>query len=41
MENEQSLRKMWDTIKCNNTCVMGVPEVREKRAGKKFKEKNG
>lgn len=26
---------MWDTIKCDNICIMGVPEEeREKRAGK-------
>ena len=31
--NEDSLRDLWDNIKCTNICVIGVPEgeKREKR----------
>ena len=33
MENEDSLRDLWDTIKCTNTHVIGVPEgeVKERK----------
>ena len=27
-KNEQSLREMWDTIKCTDTGVMRIPEER-------------
>lgn len=29
-ETEESLREMWDVIKCNNIYVVGVPERGEK-----------
>lgn len=29
--NEESLREMWDSIKCDHTHVMGVPEGEEKK----------
>lgn len=32
-ENEQHLRGLWDTTKCINLCIMGVPE-REERGRK-------
>ena len=28
--NEDSLRDFWDNIKCNNICIIGVPEGEEK-----------
>ena len=33
MENEDSLSDLWDTIKCTNTHVIGVPEgeVKERK----------
>ena len=38
--NEDSLRDLWDNIKCNNICIIGVPEgeEREKRSKKIFEE---
>ena len=38
--NGDSLRDLWDNIKCNNTCIIGVPEgeEREKRPEKIFEE---
>ena len=30
MENEDSLRDLWDNIKCTNTHIIGVPEVEER-----------
>ena len=30
MENEDSLRDLWDNIKCTNTHVIGVPEGKER-----------
>ena len=38
--NEDSLRDLWDNIKCNNIRVIGVPEgeEREKGHGKIFEE---
>ena len=38
--NEDSLRDLWDNIKCNNIRVIGVPEgeEREKGPGKIFEE---
>ena len=38
--NEDSLRDLWDNIKCTNICIIGVPEgkEREKVAEKIFEE---
>ena len=35
--NEDSLRDLWD-IKHNNSCIMGVPEEREKGPEKIYEE---
>ena len=31
--NEDSLRDHWDSIKCNNICIIGVPEEEEREKG--------
>ena len=31
--NEDSLRHLWDNIKCNNTRIIGVPEGEEREKG--------
>ena len=31
--NEDSLRDLWDNIKCNNICIIGVPEGEEREKG--------
>ena len=31
--NEDSLRDLWDNIKCNNICIIGVPEGDEREKG--------
>ena len=31
--NEDSLRDLWDNIKCNNICSIGVPEGDEREKG--------
>ena len=33
--NEDSLRDLWDNIKCNNICIIGVPEGEEREKGPK------
>ena len=33
--NEDSLRDLWDNIKHNNICIMGIPEGEEKDKGPK------
>ena len=40
MKNADSLRDLWDNIKCNNLRIIGVPEgeEREKRPEKIFEE---
>ena len=30
---EDSLRDLWDNVKCNNICIIGVPEEEEKKKG--------
>ena len=30
---EDSLRELWDNIKCNNICIIGVPEGEEREKG--------
>lgn len=32
-ENEHSHRRMWDTMKCTKTHVMGVPECKKRGKG--------
>lgn len=40
-KNKHRLRDVWDTIKCTNADVIGVPEGKErKRAEKLFEGKN-
>ena len=38
--NEDSLRDLWDNIKCTNICIIGVPEgeERERLPEKNFEE---
>ena len=31
--NEDSLRDLWDNIKCTSICIIGVPEEEEKEKG--------
>ena len=31
--NEDSLRDFWVNIKCNNNCIIGVPEGEEREKG--------
>ena len=31
--NEDSLRDLWDNIKGNNMCIIGIPEGEEKEKG--------
>ena len=31
--NEDSLRDLWDNLKCNNICTIGVPEGEEREKG--------
>ena len=31
--NKDSLRDLWDNIKCNNICIIGVPEGEEREKG--------
>ena len=31
--NEDSLRDLWDNIKCINICIIGVPEGKEREKG--------
>ena len=33
--NDDSLRDLWDNIKCNNIRIIGVPEVEEREKGPK------
>ena len=39
--NEDSLRKLWDNVKCTNIHIIGVPEgeEREKRIEKKYSKR--
>ena len=32
-QNENSLKELWDNIKCTNICIIGVPEGEEKDKG--------
>ena len=37
-KNEDSLRDLWDNIKCTNILIIGVPEERQKGPEKIFEE---
>ena len=30
---EDSLRDLWDNVKCNNICIIGIPEEEEEKKG--------
>lgn len=32
-KNEESLRELWNNIKCTNNCITGVPEGEEREKG--------
>ena len=32
-KNEESLRELWDNVKCTNICIIGVPEGEEREKG--------
>ena len=34
-KNEESLRELWDNVKCTNICIIGVPEEKRERRGQK------
>ena len=34
--NEDSLRELWDIIKCNNICIIGLPEGEERKGWRKY-----
>ena len=34
--NEESLRELWDNVKCTNIRIVGVPEEKRKRRGQKI-----
>ena len=36
--NEESLRDLWDNIKCNNICLIGVPEEETEKGPEKIFE---
>ena len=36
--NKDSLRDLWDNIKCNNICIIGVPEEEREKGPKKIFE---
>ena len=31
--NEESLRELWDNVKCTNICIIGVPKGEETEKG--------
>ena len=31
--NEESLRELWDNVKCTNICIIGLPEGEEREEG--------
>ena len=35
-KNEDSLRDLWDNIKCINICILGVPEGDERKDGRRY-----
>ena len=37
--NEVSLRELWDNVKCNSVCIIGVPEGRERERERKGQKK--
>ena len=37
--NEESLRELWDNIKCTNICIMGCQKKRERRGQKKYSKR--
>lgn len=34
-KNKQSFREIWNTSKCNNVCIIGVPKGKEKGRSRK------
>ena len=38
--NEESIRELWDNVKCTNVCIIGVPEGEEREKGtEKYSER--
>ena len=34
--NKDSIRDLWDNIKCTNVCIIGVPEGEERKGLRKY-----
>ena len=32
-KTKDSLRDLWDNVKCNNICIIGIPEEEEEKKG--------
>ena len=37
--NEDSLRNLWENIKCTNVCIIGAPEGQEREQGPEIIDK--
>ena len=40
VQHKNRIKELSDSIKCNNVCIIGAPEEKERKGGRKYNGRN-